>query len=52
VQGVLVAISVNSVTRAIVAVASGGPRFGAGVVAALAAGTAAAWATALVLARA
>jgi uncharacterized membrane protein (DUF4010 family) len=51
VQGVLLAISVNSVTRAIVAVASGGPRFGAGVAAALAAGTSAAWATVLLLTR-
>ena len=51
VQGVLLAISVNSVTRAIVAVASGGPRYGAGVAAALAAGAAAAWSTVAVLAR-
>ena len=50
VRGVLLAISVNSVTRAIVAVASGGARYGAGVAAALAAGTTAAWATVLLLA--
>lgn len=43
-MGILVAISVNSVTRTVVALVSGGARFGAGVGAALALNLAIAWA--------
>ncbi len=46
-MGVLVAISVNGVTRSAVAFVAGGPRFGWGVMLALAANMAVAWAYAL-----